>query len=274
MSAPNSRRNLDLAIQRLASEKNEPFVRTRSVMANTVVGQMMPEGVVKGGSAIKLRLGEGATRFTTDFDVARASSLDEFIGALRAALGRGWAGFAGRVVPREPAHPEGVPPRYVMMPFDVKLDYNGKAWCTVELEVGHNEIGDADEADWGISRDIVDMFLRLGLPEPAPIPLMPLHHQVAQKLHALSDLGSKRAHDLIDLQLLEASGQVDHAKVLDACKRLFDYRQAQSWPPSIRVQEGWESAYAEQSGDLPVLEDVEKAVEWVNGLIRLVCENE
>lgn len=35
-----------------------------------------------------------------------------------------------------------------MQPYDVKLDYLGKPWCTVPLEVGHNEIGDADAADW------------------------------------------------------------------------------------------------------------------------------
>lgn len=172
MSAPNSRRNLDIAIQRLADEQGEPYIRTRSTIANTIVGQFMLEGVVKGGSAIKLRLGDGKTRFTTDFDVARTSSLDGFIEALRASLEKGWAGFTGRVAPREPAHPEGIPHQYVMMAFDVKLDYNEKAWCTIELEVGHNEIGDADEADWGISPDIVDMFERLELPEPAPIPLM------------------------------------------------------------------------------------------------------
>lgn len=274
MSAPNSRRNLDLAIQRLADEQGEPYIRTRSTIANTIVGQFMPEGVVKGGSAIKLRLGDGKTRFTTDFDVARTSSLDGFVDALRASLGKGWAGFTGRVAPREPAHPEGIPSQYVMMPFDIKLDYNGKAWCTVELEVGHNEIGDADEADWNISPDIVYMFGRLGLPEPAPIPLMPLHQQVAQKLHALSSPGSKRAHDLIDLQLLEASGQVDHLKVLGTCQRLFAYRQAQPWPPSISVQEDWRDAYDEQRGNLPVLASVDEAVAWVNELLRIICESE
>lgn len=274
MSAPNSRRNLDIAIQHLADEQGEPYIRTRSTIANTIVGQFMPEGVVKGGSAIKLRLGDGKTRFTTDFDVARTSSLDGFIEALRASLEKGWAGFTGRVAPREPAHPEGIPPQYVMMPFDIKLDYNGKAWCTIELEVGHNEIGDADEADWGISPDIVSMFERLELPEPEPVPLMPLHQQVAQKLHALSSPGSKRAHDLIDLQLLEASGQVDLLKALNTCQRLFAYRQAQPWPPSISVQSGWRDAYNEQRGDLPVLASVDEAVAWVNEFLRFISESE
>ncbi len=44
-------------------------------MANIVVGQLLPGGAVKGGSAIKLRFGEGVTRFTTDLDVAWANDL-------------------------------------------------------------------------------------------------------------------------------------------------------------------------------------------------------
>lgn len=31
---------------------------------------------------------------------------------------------------------------YVMQPCDVKLKYLGIPWFTVQLEVGHNEIGD------------------------------------------------------------------------------------------------------------------------------------
>ena len=38
----------------------------------------------------------------------------------------------------------GIPFDYVMQPCDVKLKYLGIPWFTVQLEVGHNEIGDAD----------------------------------------------------------------------------------------------------------------------------------
>ena len=41
----------------------------------------------------------------------------------------------------------GIPFDYVMQPCDVKLKYLGIPWFTVQLEVGHNEIGDADECD-------------------------------------------------------------------------------------------------------------------------------
>lgn len=50
-------------------------------------------------------------------------------------------------MPGKPAKPKGVSTQYVMQPFEVKLSYNGKSWITVPLEVGHNEIGDADDPD-------------------------------------------------------------------------------------------------------------------------------
>ena len=66
---PNSRRNLDLAIERLADDKGEAL-RLRRIFANTVVAQMMPAGAVKGGSAMRIRFGYSATRFSTDLDAA------------------------------------------------------------------------------------------------------------------------------------------------------------------------------------------------------------
>ena len=270
MSAPNSRANLDKALQRIAEGSRDGYIRLRAVVANAVVGQMLPGGVVKGGSAIKFRLGDGATRFTTDLDVARAESLEGFVDSLAASLAEGWAGFTGRVVARRPANPKDVPPEYVMQPFDVKLSYNGKPWLTVELEVGHDEIGDADEPDWGISEDISELFVCLGFPEPNPVPLMPLHHQAAQKLHALSELGSKRAHDLIDLQLIDAAGGLDYAKTLRTCKRLFAYRKRQPWPSPIVAGEGWRAAYDEQRKGLDVLSEVEDAVAWANALVEKI----
>ena len=271
MKQPNSRANLDKTLQRIAASDHDGYIRIRAVVANTVVAQMLPSGAVKGGSAIKLRLGDGGTRFTTDLDIARSEALDHFIERLNDALQEGWNGFTGRIVPRRPAHPRDVPAQYVMQPFEVKLSYNTKPWLTVDLEVGYDEIGDADEPDWGISRDIVELFVKLGFPAPSPIPLMPLHHQVAQKLHALSEPGSKRAHDLIDLQLIDATGELDYRKVHATCKRLFAYRKMQPWPSLIVAGEGWEAAYDEQKQGLTVLDDVNDAVAWANNLIAKIA---
>lgn len=143
---PNSRRNLDMAIHRLATSDKE-FVKLRAMLANAIVGQMLPDGAVKGGTALKFRFGDKATRFTTDLDAARQSDLEVFVERLETSLAVGWNGFEGRLVPREQARPAHVSPQYVMRPFDIKMDYRGKPWCTVTLEVGHNELGDADEPE-------------------------------------------------------------------------------------------------------------------------------
>lgn len=248
-------------------------MRVRTVLADVITAQMMPAGAVKGGAALKLRFGERATRFTTDLDVARQEDIELFVRDFGDALERGWNGFTGALVPRTPATPKGVPTKYVMQPYDVKLSYKGSSWCTVSLEVGHNEIGDAEHPDFGLSDDVKDLFLQLGLPEPNLVPLMRLNHQVAQKLHGLSETGSIRAHDLIDLQLITASAELDMPQLRKTCERLFAYRKQQAWPPVIVAGSSWQDLYNDQKGSLDVIPNVEDAVTWVNNLITQISNS-
>lgn len=271
MKLPNSKRNLDMAIRRL-TDGEDGYLALRTMLANVIVCQLMPKGAVKGGSALKVRFGNAGTRATTDLDAARTESLDVFVSEFAENLATGWNGFTARLVRREPAKPEGVPPSYVMQPFDVKLSYLGGAWCTVAFELGHNEIGDADNPDWVEPVEASRAFRAMGFPAPDPIPLMPLHYQVAQKLHGASELGSKRAYDLIDLQLIASNEGVDYLKTLDTCRRLFAYRKAHTWPPVIVKNEGWDAIYAEQALGLSVLQDVDEAIAWANQFVLSICE--
>lgn len=264
MKTPNSRRNLDEAIKRAFGAD---YLQARIAMANAIVGQMLPEGVVKGGSALKLRFGDAATRFTTDLDTARVHDVETFVDMLDERLAVGWCGFTGHVVPRSPAHPEGVPEQYVMQPYDVKLSYNGKSWLTVPLEIGHDEIGDADEVEYGLADDVAALFEAVGLPSPGLSPLMALHHQIAQKLHAVSAPGSERAHDLIDLQVICKLGDVDLQRTRETCLRLFAYRKQQQWPPSIVADDSWTGLYDAQAEGLDVMATAKDAVAWANELI-------
>lgn len=147
MEKPNSKRNLDMAIRRLGCG-DEAYLRNRAIIANAVVGQMVSGAVVKGGSSLKMRFGDALTRATTDLDVARSQEGEEFEAAFGHSLSVGWEGFTGRLVKRPQATPGGVPSQYVMQPYEVKLSYRGSPWCTVLFEVGHDEIGDADEAEY------------------------------------------------------------------------------------------------------------------------------
>ena len=271
MKPPISRRYLDIAIERLAGRFGEAQ-RIRRSVANTIVAQLMPSGVIKGGSSLKFRYGDVATRVTKDMDVAQGEDLETFIIELDGALRVGWHGFTGHVVRREPATPKDVPPAYVMHPFEVKLEYNRKPWITVQLEMGTNEIGDTLEADYLLSPDICDLFQELGLPEPKPVPLMKLHHQIAQKLHGITDPSQNRPHDLIDLQLICSQTELDLSLVNKTCARLFAHRRRQGWPAKVVKGTDWDVGYDAAKYDLAVLQTCDEAVQWANNLIARIAD--
>ena len=267
---PNSRRNLDMALQRRYGA-GANLVQVRMAMANTIVGQMLPDVVIKGGTSLRLRYGRGNSRYTIDCDVARRMELNVFIGGLRTALSTGWNGFTGDLVTKSPAKPKGVPTEYVMQPFDVKLSYLGRSWCTVLLEVGTNEVGLADEPEiHPVATDIAEVFTSLGFPAPNALPLMPIAFQVAQKLHGVSAAGSDRARDLVDLQLIMTNDHVELPKVRNICERLFKYRKCQTWPPTIVKGDSWDSLYNAQKASLKVLPTCDEAVAWANELIDTI----
>ena len=270
---PIGRNNLDKALHRLFKDDVDYF-EMRSMMANVLVGQFLPEGVVKGGSSLKLRYGNRATRVTTDFDAEAKYDREVFIAALQKNLEPGWEGFTFQVVKEKSAQPKRVPSAYVMHPFSIKVSYLGKPWCTVNLELGHNEVGDADEPEWFESKDINDAFAALGFPAPGKVPVMTLKHQIAQKLHGASEPESERAHDLVDLQLIFRRATINLPEVKSICKRIFAYRKMQSWPPTVTANDGWNELYASARHDLPVLETATEAVDWANELVHKIDESE
>ena len=273
MKVPNSATNLGKAIRRLCKE-GEDDIRLARAIADVVVGQMLPEGVVKGGSSLMFRYGGGVTRYTKDVDTARTLDLGAYLDALRAKLAEGWNGFTGKLVEVEPPSPPDVPKPYLMIPYDIKLQYLGRSWMTVRIEIGHNEIGDADAFELKIPEDIAAAFVALGFPRPSEMPVMKLPYQIAQKLHAVSEEGSDRAHDLIDLQLISVYSMLDLMDIKVTCERLFKYRRKQAWPPRIAKGEKWDEVYADARETLrdgaSVLPTVDEAIVWANELIAKI----
>lgn len=159
-----------------------------------------------------------------------------------------------------------------MQPFEVKLAYRGRSWCTVSFELGHNEIGDADEGEPHLASDLAELLVEVGLDAPRPVPAMRAAHQIAQKLHAVSDEGSERARDLVDLQLLEQAEQLDLAEVYLTCSRLFAYRRQQPWPPTIVAGRGWDTLYSAAAEGLSVEADADAATRWANDFVRRITQ--
>lgn len=269
---PHNVAALDREIRQMG-ESDANALHLRTVLASVVAGQFLDGAVMRGGGALKLRYGAETTRITDDFDACRNVPEEEFEAVCRRRLAEGWGGFSGRLVKGAKAHPEGVPPGYVMQPFEVKLAYRNHPWCTVDLEVSYNEVGDADESDCiPLPGDVTALFSKLRLPEPKPVPLMRISHQVAQKLHGVTDRPSDRVQDLIDLQLIAARETIDLAEVDAICRRLFRNRKRQAWPSEIVPAVGWRETYDGMSRGMAGLRPFDEAVEWGNAFIREIRE--
>ena len=273
---PRNEHELELRLVRLMGNDNRRMLVMRNMMASAIAGQFLPKGAVfRGGGSLRFRFGRAFTRNTMDFDMAFGGELDDFLNGLRESLAAGWSGFTGEISILPQASPKGVPAEYVMQPVDIKLRYRNNPWCRVNLEISRNEVGDTDECDLvEIPEEVAATFRDLGFPVPAPIALMTLEHQVAQKLHGASDtaVGNGRAHDLIDLQLILRGSEIDLAKTRRICERLFAWRRRQPWPTPIVARRDWDGIYDRHRRDLDVLPSVAEAVAWANELICKITQ--
>ena len=246
--------------------------RLQSLVGNVVLAQMLPDSAVKGGTGLKLRFGDTVTRETPDLDTSFRGDREAFLDELNDNLRSGWGGFTGTAVEGEQRAPEGLAERvtfaYVMLPVRVKLTYRGKSFMSVDLEIGYDELeattNEPDELE--MSDEVLELFAELGL--PAPVRVLPLHHQVSQKLHACSEPGSSRAHDLVDLQLM--APVADDGLVRETSERLFAFRAGHAWPPIVVAGEGWPVKYADAAEGLDIL-GFDEAVVWLNEYIASVA---
>lgn len=276
IAPPPNLNSLTARIRNAATADGRVSRRLELIVADTAVGQMLPPGVVKGGAAMQIRLGDAESRATRDLDAARAAelSLDTYLEQLDERLAAGWTGFTGTVRDSEGPSPVDVPPDYVMRPFLIRLSYRGSFWFNIPFELGRDEVGSTAVPELRMSASITDLFARVGLPAPEPIPLLPVDHQMAQKLHACTWLDrngeNDRAHDLVDLQILVREEAPDPARVGTTARRLFESRRAQSWPPTVSAHGQWDTLYAAASEGLDVIATVEEAVDWANSLIARI----
>lgn len=158
---------------------------------------MLPGGAIKGGAAMYFRYGD-ASRFSVDLDASQAQAVEEFHQKFQERLAEGWGDFAGTIVERPKAEPEGIPEQYVLQSYSINLTFKGSKWPhTIDFGLSRDELDSTAKPDFAISADTLELFAILGLPKPAPIPLVPIIHQVAQKLHAVTLPDGERAHDLV-----------------------------------------------------------------------------
>jgi Nucleotidyl transferase AbiEii toxin, Type IV TA system len=225
--------------------------------------------VAKGGSAMQLRLGLSA-RATTDLDFLFRGSALSWLDHFDAALHEGpWNGFDARRK-GEPEEIQVPGMQYKPQRFDVQLQYKGKAFSTIQIELALDGLAGADMVDG------IDLGF-FGLEVPA-IPCMSIPLQMAQKLHACTDpyegegRENDRTRDLVDLWLLEALLPADSlVDVRVAAVETFARRAKHDWPPVPTITETWRTDYPKLAAEVVgAPRTVEDAAKYVTDLIRRI----
>ncbi|MGQ0669705.1 MAG: nucleotidyl transferase AbiEii/AbiGii toxin family protein [Actinomycetota bacterium] len=226
-----------------------------------------PVFVLKGGAAMELRLGQRA-RATKDYDTAYRDAIEGMLERLDAALRQGFGDFTATRTEPESIAETGA------QRLDIKLSYRGRSWGTVQLEVAAAEGKAGREIDRvpGMPLD------PLGLTAPVDVPCVSIRYQIAQKLHACTEVPSgdrdnDRFRDLIDLLLLEKLVEDDEwPRVREACEEIFTLQAKQPWPPIITVFDTWSDPYRALAAELAFpLVEVQEAADAVQTMIGRIA---
>lgn len=210
-TSPPNLRSLRDPLTQAAKREGVVFGRLQQHVAVLVVTQFMstltdddgPLLLVKGGVSLELRQGIATSRTSKDLDALTRADMVEVHENLADAGAAGWKGFTAVFTPPVKFTVSGMTGRAHR--FTAKLSFHGKPFASVPVEVSSAEAGNADHYD----RLTSEALTLAGLPASEAVPCMTLSWQVAQKLHACTDFveaprTNDRAHDLVDLLLIEA----------------------------------------------------------------------
>jgi nucleotidyltransferase AbiEii toxin of type IV toxin-antitoxin system len=269
---PHNAQVLERWAREWADAERVPVARVQRLVSYMVIAAMLdtmrgadgePLFLIKGGVAMELRLALRA-RATQDLDAAFRATAEEMIERLDDALEAGHAGFTAS----RTAAQEGGETRAVRV--GVKLAYRRRPWATVPLEISSAEGRSGAEFERVPARPLDP----LGIEVPAEIPCVSLRYQIAQKLHACTQVfddgpANSRFRDLIDLLLLRELLAADHLlSVRAACVETFELRATHPWPPTVAIGAAWAPAYAQLAAAAGFhVTDVEDAAERVRALI-------
>lgn len=225
-----------------------------------------PLFLVKGGVAMELRLRQGA-RATRDLDMVFLGDPDQLLAALDAALAEPYSLFSFE---RGPAEPIGTTQSQHL---DVKVAFNGRSWATVRLEISPPEGRSGNESQVLDAISIEDF----GLIGPEKVRCLSIRYQIAQKLHACTEVfptgrENDRFRDLIDLLLLRALDP-DLTAIRHACVDIFASRAKHAWPPTLDAPSSWAEPYTRLAGELEfAITDPDEAATLVGEFIAKIDE--
>jgi hypothetical protein len=242
---PKTKPRLEALVTQWRKDSGQPVSRLNlriaaMMLAGALARVLDPNGqavfATKGGIAMELRMGEHA-RATRDVDLVLRSDPEALTELLQQGFGEPYRDFTFR----HGAITE-LPPRPDVKQVKVQVSFAGKILCSPKVEIAPTETGHEEFIA------IPGMNLNpVGLQGPDLVLVLDEPWQIAQKLHALTELAAEdkenpRYRDLIDLQLLQTLNP-DPAAIRDACEQVFTTRAQQPWPPNLNIEPSWPENY-------------------------------
>jgi hypothetical protein len=243
-------------------------------VAFTIVADALSDATVdgaslfelKGGAAIELRLRSNSAwtpRASKDLDTTYRGAFDQIDAAVRSALAEDYQGFSFRL------QDDGEFPRHRR--YIVSVSYQGSSFSRVKLEVSAYE---------GILRptELVSApsLQGFGFEGPDVLPCLPLTKQIAQKLHAVTEMPeagrrNDRFRDLVDVVLLSTLEPASPI-LREVCEETFSARSKHAWPPSVTAHDHWVEPLERMAVDLGLgVRDAEAIVAYVEEYVTAIA---
>jgi Nucleotidyl transferase AbiEii toxin, Type IV TA system len=264
--------------------------RTRWILASTIVatvlqravdGEGVPLFLVKGGLYIERALDLKA-RATKDLDSVYRGAVADFEEQVNEVIAEDWGPITLTRTQFETVENEqlSIKPKR----FDMQLDFRGKRWARIPVEVSFAE-GKVGDHHGSILAPSTQFF---GLDQPADIATITMAYQIAQKIHACTDphdppeRAQLRVRDIVDLNLIKDAYYPDAADLAElraAAIDIFAAREAEArklgrspraWPPVVTTNDQWIADWAKPADAVGMAISLDQAIaninEWVTAI--------
>ena len=247
-----------------------------------------PAFELKGGAAIELRLrrpripsndgtasgGGIVPRATRDLDATFHGSMDELQAAVEDALAAPHPEFRFRAAVETPEAPH-------MRRNRVRVAYlqKGVAGTPVPWDLNSVKLEVSCYEGTRYPPEMVPAYSLkpFGIEGPSELPCLPLPKQVAQKLHAVTEIRegdrkNDRFRDLLDIVML--STLVPPSRALrDICEETFTLRGKHGWPPEVVAHPEWIGPMEQRAVDMGLpTRTADEIIAYVTGYVARIAE--